>query len=494
MTERAEDKQAPSDRSLDTKILRGSGWIALSFGGKNVASMLSTLVLVRLLEPKAFGLVALASTFVIVLENIQGSGLGSALIFTRHDLEAAVASALAFTAIASMALYGVVYAVAPLFAGVFDDPALTDVVRVLGILLVIRGLSVGPGAMLEREMNFRSRAKGELSGALTNVTVSITLAFLGAGVWSLVAGSLAASVVATTVFWILAPWRPSLRQASWPVLLEMLRYGRHVSAGNLITLFSRTVDNLAVGRLLNTTALGFYAVTFRLADFPTAVIGHVVGRVMFSAYSILQDDAAGFRRAYVHQLQRVALLAIPLGVTVLVAAEPIVLGLLGEEWGQVITPLRILAGYSLVRNFAATSGAIFMAKGKPYLVPLLALPHVCVVLPALILLIPRFGLSGAAIATLVAFSASGIPSFVVAMRLVELKARELVRALWSALVCSLILALALALVIPASEGMTPVASLVLVAVVGTVVYLGAIAVFARSTVVPMWISLRGSRT
>jgi O-antigen/teichoic acid export membrane protein len=110
------------------------------------------------------------------------------------------------------------------------------------------------------------------------------------------------------------------------------------------------------------------------------------------------------------------------------------------------------------------------------------------------LLIPRFGLSGAAIAMLVAFSASGIPSFVVAMRLVELKARELVRALWSALVCSLILALALALVTPAIEGMTPVASLVLVAVVGTVVYLGAIAVFARSTVVPMWISLRGSRT
>ena len=482
-----------NNRELDRKILRSSGWVAVSYGGRNVLSMLTMLVLVRLLEPKAFGLVALASVLILVLEHIQTSGVAAALIYRRRELERAAASALLFAPVTGLALYAACFAGAPLYARAFDAPELTDIVRVFSLLLVVRGFGTVPGAILEREMDFRSRAKGELAAGFVQVSVSVGLAVAGAGVWSLVIGQLAAAGVQTAAFWLLVPWRPSPRRASWEILREMVRYGRFVSAGNILGIINRTVDNIVVGRLLGTTAVGFYAVGYRLADFPTAVIGHVVGRVMFPAYSFLQDDLAAFRRAFVQNLQRVALVALPVSVALVVAAEPIVLALLGAKWLPIVTPLRILGLYGLVRGFASPCGAVYQAAGKPHLVPLWALPQTVLIVPLLLLLTPPYGVSGAAASVLVAFSASALPALVVAMRLLDLRATALLRSLAPSLLCAALLGLTLALLLPATDRMTPSASLAALAAVGLLVYVGATAVFARSTLVPMWLALRGSR-
>ncbi len=470
--------------NLDRVILRGSAWVALSWGGRNVLSMLGALALARLLVPRDFGIIAVAATITTVLDYIQESGVGAALVHRRQDIRTAAASALVWSSCMGVVLATACCVSAPWLARAFGVPAATNVIRAMSFLLVIRGVSIGPGSLLDREMNFRTRTFGELSAGFAQLGISLGLAFAGYGVWSLVIGQLVATVVQSSILWVLAPWRPDPRDARVSVLREMLRYGRFVSLGNVLGLVNRTLDNLVVGRVLGAAALGVYSMAYRLGDFPTGVVGYAVGRVMFPAYSRLQDDLAAFRNAFVQNLERVALLALPTSVALFVYAEPLVSVLLGPKWLATVTPLRILAIYTVLRSFVSPTGAVFQGAGKPELVPLWALPQSVTFPIALIVLVPRFGVNGAAIAVLVSFAASSVPAFRKCMRMLELPGS----ALWPKL-APLVIASGLmgaALVLTLRLGLSPIASLLVGIPVGTAVYAAAVYVLARRLLSSVW--------
>jgi O-antigen/teichoic acid export membrane protein len=484
---------ADDDRALDVQIVRGSGWVAMSYGVRSVLSVLAMLALVRLVSPRDFGLVALAAIFVTVTEHLQAAGVQAALIYRRGDIRQAAASGLVLTAVTGIAAAAALVAAAPAFAWAFHTPDLTNVVRVMVLVVAFRGLAAVPGAILERDLDFRSRAKAELAAGLVQIGLSIGLAAGGLGVWSLVFGQVGAAGIQAVILWIVVPWRPNPLEASWRTMRELVGYGRFVSLGNILGLINETVDNVVIGRLLGPAPLGYYGVTYRLADFPTSVIGYVVSRVMLPAYAAVQHDMVRFRRAFLQTLQRVALLSLPLSVGLAVGAEPIVRGLLGERWLPVVNPLRILALYSMVRLFGSCAGAPFQALGKPHLVPLFALPQTLVTIPVLLVLTPRYGVTGAALSMVIGFSASGIPAFIWAVRLVGLRVGEFTRALAPTFVCSAILAAALGALLLTRDYMGPAASLALFAVAGLGVYSAAIAVLARTAVQPIWSSVRALR-
>ena len=472
--------------------MRNTGWVALSLVVSSIASFMSMLVLARLLEPGAFGLVALAWTVLYFVGQIQESGVGAAVIYRRTDVAESAASALVYTAGAGVVLYAISFAAAPFAAYFMHADDLTAVLRVMSLLLVFRSLGVVPGAILERNLDFRSKAIVQLAGTFAQTGIVLGLAFAGAGVWSLVVGNVAGAAVQSAVSWLRVPWWPSPRLASRRVLLELMRYGRFVGASNIFSVIGNTADNIVVGRLLGTTDLGFYAVAYRLADFPNSVIGHIVGRTMFSVYSMLQDDVPAIRRAYVQNLERIALLAVPVSAVLVIAAEPIVLTLLGPKWSSAVTPLRILGVYGLIKSFAAATVEALKGTGKPHVAFVFGVAYGIIVVPALILLTPPLGLAGAALAMLVAMTVTSVPEIVVYARSVELPARDLARALGRPLLCSAVLAAAVGLLVSLNP-MSPGRLLVLVAAVGTCVYAAAAALFARSAVVPFWSAWRSAR-
>jgi lipopolysaccharide exporter len=480
-----------SRAALDRKILRGSAWVALSYGGRQVLTLLSMLVLVRLLDPESFGLMALATTALLVLEAVREAGLASALVYLRSDIERAAGTALVVSAVSALALYGIGFAVAPLLADAFNTPDLTEILRVFAIVIVLRGTALVPGAILEREFHFRGRANAELLGAVAQVTVAIGLALAGAGVWSLVVAGIAQAATYATVAWIIVPWRPSPRDAQWGVLRHLWSYSWFVTAANVLVLANSTIDNIIVGRVLGATKLGFYAVSFRVATMPDDVIGYIVGRVMFAVYSRVNDDRPEFARIYLQNLQRIALLALPASVGIIVAAEPIVLGLLGEKWRPVVTPLRILAAFALVRVFVAPSGEVFKGAGKPHLLTLSGILHLALAVPCLLVIVRAYDLTGAALGMLVPMVVVGLVVFPVSMRLLGLELRRIVKALLPSFACAAVLAIALVTLIPVTDALPPVPALITLVLAGMVVYAASTALFARSVVAPMWAGFRG---
>lgn len=485
------ERVALNDADLDRRIVRGSAWVGLSYGGGHVASLLAVLVLARLLEPSAFGLVAIAWAFMMVAAQLQGAGVSTALVYRRLPLEDAAGSAFVFSLACGLVLYAATFAAAPLVARAFDTPELTAVLRVLALVLVLRGLGAAPYALLERRMDFRARGKCEVAGALAQMAVSISFAIAGAGVWSLVLGSLAAACVHGTIAWLVAPFRPDPRRASVVMIRDLVRYGRFVSGANLVNLLTTTLDNLVVGRVLGPAALGLYSVAYRLADAPSTVMAHIAGGPMLAVFSLLQDDVARARRAFVHQLQRVALLALPASVVLAVAAEPIVLGLLGERWAGAVTALRILAVYGLIKSFTAPSGDVFNGSGRPQVALVVGLVEVVVLFGALLVLVPRHGVKGAAAAMLLTVSVGGTAKLALAMRILQLRASELAAALAPCALCSLVLGASVLALLPAIQTLPHGAALSALAVLGAAVYAASTLVFARGLVMRNWDSLKG---
>jgi len=420
------------------------------------------------------------------------AGAAAALVYRRDDVARAAGSAFVFVVCSSIVLFVVAQILSPFVADIFRTPDLTNVLRAMALLLITRSLGAIPAALLERNIDFRSRSVCELTGALGQAGVSLGLAFSGFGVWSIVLGQIAGSALQSGLAWVVAPLRPDLRLASLPAIRELVRYGRYVSGTNILNIVNNTADNAVIGRVLGATALGFYAVAFRLADFPNTVIAHIVGRVMFPIYSLLQGEVSRFRRAFIQNLQRIAVLALPVSVTILVCAEPIVLGLFGSKWEEAVGPLRILAAYGLVKSFTSPGGEVFKGAGRPELGLVTGVLQIAIVVPALIVLVRTHGVEGGALAMLIAITVCGVLKLGLALRLLHGGVMELGRALAPSFLCSGVLCAALLLLMPATDQLQPFVRLVVLVAAGAFVYVAATLAFARSIVVPMWVGLRGA--
>ena len=479
------------DDDLNRRIVRSSAWVGLGYGGGQVLSFVSTLVLVRLLDPHAFGTVAVGMTLLAVVSQVQESGLGAALVQGRHhDPRVAASSVLVFAAAAGFALTAITIVVAPLYTRLLHVPQSTSFVQALGFVLALRGLAVVPGAMLERNLDFRSRTRAELSGSVVQVCVAVGCAAGGLGAWSLVAGTLTGTATQTALLWTRIPWIPSPFGASRTTLRSMLRYGRFVSGANILVLVNTNIDNAMVARFLGAGPLGVYNVAWRLAGLPNTVIGVIVGRAMFSVYSRLQHDVSAVRAAYLQNLQRTMLLAFPVTLTIGIAARPIVLGLLGSKWEGAIGPLRLLAAFGVVRLLSGPSGELFKGIGRPHLTLAGSSTFLAVGLPALLVLVPRHGPTGAALAMLIGVTTSATVALTLTFRALDLHPYEFGRALARPIACAALVAVALLATLPLNESLGTPLALASVALVATVSFVASVALLGRPVLAPIWAGLR----
>jgi len=464
---------------LDRKLVRGSAWLALSFGGSQVVTFIVAAVLAHFVAPVDFGLVALASVAIVVATTLQESGLGLAVIRHRTDVDRAAGTVFVFNVFAGIVLYWLTFALAPLLADLFSQPRLTEVLRVLALVLVLRSFGIIPGAIIERELTFANRAKGELVGGMVQALVAIPLAVEGAGVWSLVAGQLAGQGVQSALFWVFTPLRPSPRLFSFALLRELGKFGRHMTAANLIALIDQNIDTVTVGRVVGTADVGFYNMAWRLSNLPATGIGYIVGRVMFPAYATLQHDRAAFRDAFLTNVRRVALFSLPVGVGILLAAHALVVGVFGARWEPTAVPLQILAVFGVLRAFAGTTAPVIQAAGRPQLIVFLNVWQLIVLCAGLFTLTPAYGINGAAVAVTLAAAAVLVPAMWFALRILELRLLELLENIERPALCSVPLAVCLVVLQFPTGGLADGVELALLVVCGTAVYLASALALAR---------------
>ena len=360
-------------QNLAGRTVRGMYWAYGSFVGLRLTTVVVTAILARLLVPKDFGLVAIATTLMAFLEVFQGIGISQAIVIASdEEVDEQADAAFTLSVMLGVALTLLAAALGPAAAAFFHQPQLIAIMPVLGGTFLILNLSSTHYSLAMRKIDFRSRTIAELLDGLGRGACGITLALLGAGVWSLVLGYVAGNIALTATLWWLVPWRPR-RVRDRRHIRKVLRFGGYVTGTGVMAAFLGQFDNLVVGRVLGETQLGFYSVATSIPGLVILNIAAVAGQVLFPAFAQLDADA--LRRGVLTSLNYLAAVVFPLTAFLIVLAEPITIAVFGPRWHGAVAAVRVLCLLAAMSPINMVCGNAFFSRGNARLVFLLAVPQ-----------------------------------------------------------------------------------------------------------------------
>src|SRR5262249_46105106 len=245
-----------------------SGFVtALAQGAQFALTLVSTVILARLLTPREFGLVAMSWTIIGFSQVFKEAGLSTATI-QREGITHAQVSNLFWVNVALSGLTSLlVAAAAPAVARFYREPLLVEVTVALSITILLAGLAVQHMALLNRQMRFKAIALIQVGSVLAGVLVGVGMAWLNFGYWSLVGMNLTTSIVALLLAWCASRWRPqSFTRRSGT--RSLLHFGANLTAGHFLYSLARGLDRLLIGRFYGAFSVGLYSRAFSLLARP----------------------------------------------------------------------------------------------------------------------------------------------------------------------------------------------------------------------------------
>ena len=380
---------------MDVKAIRGIPWTLLSYGLTKGLTVVTTIVLARLLVPHDFGLVALATLATGVFAVFGNLGLGASVI-VRDDLgERALGTVLTVMVASTALMTAVVAALAPVFADVFDEPRLSSVLAVLSLTIVLGAPGWLLESVLQRELEFRRRFVAQMAQAAVYAATAIALAATGAGVWSIVAGQLAGTAVWVATLVALSPVRLRPRYDHAEARSSLSAGSGFLWQGGL-AFVQQNVDYFAVGRLAGAGPLGLYSMAYRLGELPYLAIVDPIAKVTFPAFARMRERRDALHAALLSTLRLVALLTAPLCIVLSGAAEPFVRGVLGERWTAMSSTLAIFGIWALLRGLHGTLSWYLNSIGEAGLMARLSAIVLVPFVPALLVAADRGGIDAVA--------------------------------------------------------------------------------------------------
>lgn len=339
---------------LKHKVVKGVAWSTVEKIASALLQFAVSLVLLNLLSPEDYGLMALVAAFPAILMPLVDSGFSQALIRKKEVDDLDYSSVFYVNILISLALYGVLVAISPACGRFFGAPDFANVAPVLYLLIPINSISNIQNAILQRKMEFKSLSLYVLVSNAVASAVAIWMAIEGFGIWALVGQRLGVVVVKTALMWIGSRWRPK-----WMFSLErirgMFRYGSRILLSDLVSNVYYQISNLFIGKFYTKTDLGYYDRGNKIKEMPvTSTIMAVLG-VTFSAFSRQKDDKV---KLY-HNARKVyilwAFVMFPLMCGLIAVAEDMFRVLLPEVWLPAVPYLRILSIAGLLAPLSVIS-------------------------------------------------------------------------------------------------------------------------------------------
>jgi PST family polysaccharide transporter len=348
------------------KIVSDIAFVSSSRVLRLLAQFIALPVLSRLLTSTDFGLVAIASSFIAYAMMLSDAGLGSSLIRSAPLKDHLAAWSTSFWLI--MALGGCLTLLlsifSPVAARIFGDARLELIIIILSFTIGAQAASIIPGAALQQAGRFSTIAAIETSAALLGITAAVTAAFLGSGVWALVAQQTVFFSTRLVLTLIRSPFRPRLI-FNLAAIKSDLVFGRDVLAVNLVEQFSGAIDNLAIGRVVGPAALGFYNMAFQFIRLPWSIVTGPLQFVLYSHLASVRDNLPVIRGAFLFFTRVLAIFIFPTLGMLAVAHVSIFATLLSAKWSQSGTIFMILAMAGAVQAMMALGKDIMLVLGHP---------------------------------------------------------------------------------------------------------------------------------
>lgn len=327
--------------SLKNKTIKGTAWSAAdAFLGQGVTFVVG-IVLARLLSPEEYGLIGICMIFTTVLFGVVDSGFSTALI-RKKDVSNEDYNTMFITNMAmSILMFFLLYACAPSIALFFAQPELVDVLRAMGLILILQALSITQVTILTKRIDFKTKTKASLISALISGVIGIAMALYGFDVWSLVGQQLSRQLLYTVSLWILIKWWPSLK-FDYDSFHYMWGFGWKMTLSGLLNNIWNQLYQVVVGKWYSPATLGQYTRSRDYANLFSANFTAIIQRVTYPALAEVQDDKERMVAAY-RKVIKVSMFVAAVAMFFLGAvAEPFIYVLIGPKWHEAATYLPLI--------------------------------------------------------------------------------------------------------------------------------------------------------
>ncbi len=403
--------------------------------------LLNTIILVRILVPADFGLLALATGFAQSISQLSVLGTDEAVVREKAPTEEFYNSAFTMNVLRSLATAMIIAAAAWPAAVFFAEPRLFPILLVLAFGSLIGALQNIGVVDFQRDLTFDKEFVLLIVPRLATILLTTILALLLRSYWALVAGAVALQVLRTAMSYVMHPHRPRLTLRSWRGLVGFSSWSWSISMAQMVR---DRVDGFVIARLLGSLSLGIYTIAVDVATIPTLELAGPLGRATYPGFAAARHTGLGIGEIYLRIVACTAVIAVPAGFGISLVADPLVWLIFGPQWAAAGDIVRIvgIAGVGFV--VGSITSSVLIAQGlyrKAF--------HVCLVslalrVVAMLVLVRLFGLIGAAAAWAIAMSGENLFYAATALRHLQISIATMVRSVWRIFFATAVMVLILA--------------------------------------------------
>lgn len=336
-------------------------------GSQMVAQLVmwaSTLLVIRILNPEDYGLFAMTQVVMALLVFLNGYGFASALVQSESVNQEKIRQAFGLLILLNGGIAVAQFLSAPLVAGFYDEPRVTNLLRVQSLIYLATPFIALPEVLMSRTLEFRKQAVVNLVAALSAAVVSLVCALAGLGVWTLVIAPIA-------MFWIRAIGltvtarmlvRPSFRFTG---MGQMFGFGSALLVSHVFWTIQVQADVVIAGRMLDAHMVGIYAEALFIVQLFSSKFIPPINDVAFPAYSRLQNDPEKLRQAFLKSLRVILAVACPVYFGLAAVAEPFVGFVFGEKWLEMARFIQIIAFVMPFMTVQIIWAPLVNALGRP---------------------------------------------------------------------------------------------------------------------------------
>lgn len=323
----------------------------------------STVILLRLLTPSDFGLVAMVTAVIGFVGRFKDIGLSMATIQRAKINHDQISTLFWINLTLGVTLMLLTAALAPAIAWYYGEARLMWITLVLATAFVFGGLTIQHQALVRRHMHFGYLALVQIAAMLIGVVIAIVSALLGAGYWALIMMQLGTGITTCIGVWLFCRWRPG-RPVRTSKVRDMLSFGGNLTGFNVVNYFTQNLDKILIGRYCGSVSLGLYSKAYQIIRLPLENIRSPLLSVAIPALSQLQDAPGRYRNYYKKLLLILSLINMPIVAFLFVCSESVVYLLGGDRWVAMNDIFKVFAIASFIQPVSGTRGLIFVSLGQ----------------------------------------------------------------------------------------------------------------------------------
>jgi teichuronic acid exporter len=372
--------------SIKKKAVSAIRWTVAGRITSQILTWISTILIIRLLEPADYGLMALAAVSYSILMLLTKAGMSTGIIQAKDITKDQIRDLLGFLVVVNFVIFALHLLLAQLAAQYYNNPDIIPIMTVLSFtFLFIPWMSV-PEAVLSREMKFKAKSLIDLFAEISASVVSLIMAFSGFGIWALVFPMLFRPFVKMLSYnrYCDAPIVPGF---NFHGIGHLLKFGTFVTIGGVVWMAYSQVGVFIGGHFLDAAVIGLYSVALFIAELPVSKIMPLVNQVLLPTLSMIKNQDKDIKQNVLYVIRVLTSIMFPMLLLVSALSIEVTNILFGDKWEGLALLLALVVLVMPLRLVMNIFTPVVRAVGRPEIALRSALFMLALLVPSTLYLV-----------------------------------------------------------------------------------------------------------